>query len=111
MLILTSILYFKLLILDVFVTTDIDNSECLPPPVSSNPAPSGAKRLLLHIPGAEMQEQAKAGRSNITLPEQPTVFNPIEQIEELNVGYYSSGGSTEGQKLYHKPSTGTSVEV
>ena len=95
----------------MFVTTDIDNSECLPPPVSSNPAPSGAKRLLLHIPDAEMQEQARAGRSNTSLSEQPTVFNPIEQIEELNVGYYSSGGSIDGQKLYHKPPGGTSVEV
>ena len=98
---------------DVFVTTDIDNSECLPPTSSSIPTPSGAKRLLLQMQNVEMQENICTDTSNTQLTGQTTtVFNPIEQIEELNVEYYSNGAENiDGQKLYSKPMEGASVEV
>ena len=102
----------SLFILDVFVTTDINNSECLPPP-SSEVASSGAKRLLLHMQEGEAQENIYPQTTNSQLAHHATtVFNPIEQIEELNVDYYTNeGDNVEGQKLYPKPVSGTSVEV
>ena len=98
--------------LDVFVTTDINNSECLPP-TSSEVAPSGAKRVLLHMQEGTIQGNICPGANNSQIAHQATtVFNPIEQIEELNVEYYTNGGdNVEGQKLYPKPISGTSVEV
>ena len=104
------------LVLDVFVTTDINNSECLPPPSSSDLTASGPKRLLLHMQENEVQEHVCTQMSNSQLAQHQasSVFNPIEQIEELNVEYYSNAGETiDGQKLYPKPvlQSGTRVEV
>ena len=99
---------------DVFVTTDINNSECLPPPSSSDlTSPSGAKRLLLHMQEGGIQENVCSETTNTQIAHQTTtVFNPIEQIEELSVDYYANGGGNiDGQKLYPKPMGGTSVEV
>ena len=97
--------------LDVFVTTDINNSECLPP-TSSEVAPNGAKRLLLHMQDGNVQANISPEATNSQVAHQATVFNPIEQIEELNVEYYTNGGeNVDGQKLYSKPISGTSVEV
>ena len=61
----------------------------------------------------EMQENICTDTSNTQLTGQTTtVFNPIEQIEELNVEYYSNGGENiDGQKLYSKPMEGARVEV
>ena len=105
-------IWINVYVLDVFVTTDINNSECLPP-TSSEVAPSGAKRLLLHMQDGNIQENICPETTNSQLAHHATtVFNPIEQIEELNVDYYTNGGdNVEGQKLYPKPVSGTSVEV
>ena len=67
---------------DVFVTTDVENEESLPP---------SSKRLLLHI------EESPS----VTVGSNP--FNPMEQIEELSVVNYCHGlGSTDGsQAVYH----------
>ena len=61
----------------------------------------------------EDQENIYPQTTNSQLAHQATtVFNPIEQIEELNVEYYANGGdNVDGQKLYSKPISGTSVEV
>ena len=59
-----------------------------------------------------MQNHACPETSNGQLTGQTTVFNPIEQIEELNVEYYTNGGGNiDGQKLYPKTMGGTRVEV
>ena len=54
----------------------------------------------------EVQEHVCTQMSNSQLAQHQasSVFNPIEQIEELNVEYYSNAGETiDGQKLYPKP--------
>ena len=100
-----------MLVSDVFVTTDINNSECLPPPSSSDSEPNGAKRLLLTV--QEDTVCSNNATTNQVGHQETNVFNPIEQIEELNVEYYANGSGVniDGQKLYPKPMSGTRVEV
>ena len=103
--------YCKFHVSDVFVTTDINNSECLPPPSSSDSEPNGAKRLLLTV--QEDTVCSNNATTNQVGHQETNVFNPIEQIEELNVEYYANGSGVniDGQKLSPKPMIGTRVEV